>query len=80
MTNRIIANNRLEEIKLCENCWYYAHGPATDKTPDDPESENRNPYCEFLNDFSPVKPTDTCENWKSKKLELISVIKTLYGL
>lgn len=80
MINRITANKRMEEIKICKNCWYYAYDPATDKTPDDPESANRNPHCELRNDFPFVKPADTCENWKSKNLKLISVIKTLYGL
>jgi len=68
------------EIKICKNCWYYAHDPATDKILDDPESANKNHYCEFLNDFPSVRPADKCQNWKSKKLKLVSVIKALYGL
>jgi hypothetical protein len=80
MIKKIIANKRMEEIKICKNCWYYAHDPATDKILDDPESANKNHYCEFLNDLPSVNADDACENWESKKLKLISAIKSLYGL
>jgi hypothetical protein len=53
--------------------------PTTNKILDDPESVKKIPHCEFYNDFPSVKSDDTCKNWESKKLKLISVIKTLYG-
>jgi hypothetical protein len=69
------------ENKICHNCWYYTPDPvATNKIFDDPESVKKIPLCEFYNDFTSVKSDDTCENWESQKLKLISVIKTLYGL
>jgi len=37
------------------------------------------PYCELDEGFPDVSPDDTCKNWKSKRLELISVTKTLFG-
>ena len=36
-------------------------------------------YCEIYDEALAVKPGDTCKNWKSKKLELISVTKPLFG-
>jgi len=49
-------------------------------TLNDLESAKKNPHCEFYNDYHPVKSDDTCENWESKKLKLIGVVRTLYGL
>ena len=54
MIKKIIANKRMEEIRICKNCWYYAHDPVTDKILDDPESANKNHYCEFLKDIDHV--------------------------
>jgi hypothetical protein len=68
------------ESKICYDCWYYVSDPTNNKTLDDPESAKTIPYCEFYNDFKPVKSDDACEHWESKKLKLIGVIKTLYGL
>lgn len=80
MTNNAIANNKIMESKICYDCWYYVPVPITNKILDDPESLKKFPHCEFNDDFSSVKPDDTCEKWESKKLRLISVVKTLYGL
>jgi hypothetical protein len=66
--------------KICQNCWYYADIPATNSFLYDPAPLKDSPYCEFNDDFSVVNPDNTCENWKCKKENLISVIKTLYGL
>jgi hypothetical protein len=68
------------ENKICQNCWYYAPAPVTDKFFKDPESLEYSPYCEFNNEFSAITPDNICENWESKKLKLISVIKALYGV
>ena len=54
MIKKIIANKRMEEIRICKNCWYYAHDPVTDKILDDPESLNKNHYCEFLRNIHHV--------------------------
>lgn len=80
MTNNAIENNRMVERKICYYCWYYAPDPTTNKILDDSKSVKEFPYCEFFKDFQPVKSDDTCKNWESKKLKLISVIKSLYGL
>ena len=69
------------ENKICHNCWYYTPDTAVAiKNFGDSESAKKIPHCEFYNDFPSVKSDETCENWESKKLKLISVIKTLYGL
>jgi len=68
------------KIKICYDCWYYVPDPTTNKIRDDSKSVKKFPHCEFYKDFHSVKPDDTCENWESKKLKLISVIRTLYGL
>ena len=65
--------------EVCYNCWNYVPDPTTNKILDDRESVKKIPHCEFYNDFPSVKSDDTCKNWESKKLKLISVIKTLYG-
>jgi len=65
--------------KTCHNCWYCIPDSTTVKIYDGSESGENFPYCEFYSDFPPVKQDHTCENWESKKLKLISVIKTLYG-
>jgi hypothetical protein len=66
--------------KICYDCWYYVPDPTTNKIIDDSESVKKIPYCEFYNEFPSVKSDETCENWESKKLKLISIIKTLYDL
>jgi len=68
------------ENKICQNCWYYAPARITNKFLEDHVSLEYLPYCEFHNEFPAIKPDKTCENWESKKLKLISVIKTLYGV
>jgi hypothetical protein len=80
MTNNAIENNRMVERKICYYCWYYVPDPTTNKILDGSESVKEYPHCELFKDFHPVKFDDTCENWESKKLKLISVIKALYGL
>lgn len=67
-------------MKICKNCWYYMPSLSTSDILDDPKSSKKLPFCEFDNDVSSVNPDDTCENWESKKLELIKVIKTIYSL
>jgi hypothetical protein len=66
--------------KICHNCWNYAPAPDTKRFLEDHVSFECSPYCDFYKDFRSVKPDDTCENWESKMLKLISVVKTLYGL
>lgn len=68
------------ENKICQNCWYYAPSPVTEKFFEDHRSFEYSPYCEFNNEFPVITPGDTCENWESKKLRLISVIRSLYGV
>ncbi len=68
------------DSKICYNCWHYAPEPLANKILDNSESVKKFPHCELYNDFPSVKPDDTCENWESKKLKLISVIKALYEL
>jgi len=68
------------ENKICKNCWYYAPAPITNKFLEDHVSLEYSPYCEFHNEFPAITPDNTCENWESKKLKLISAIKTLYGV
>ena len=80
MISKIMANNRTVERKICYDCWYYVSGPTPNKIFDDPEYRKKFSHCEFNNDFPSVKPDDMCENWESKRLKLISVIKSLYGL
>jgi hypothetical protein len=80
MTNIAIENNRMVESKICYYCWYYVPDPTTNKILDDSKSVKKFPHCEFFKDFNPVKFDDTCEKWESKKLKLISVIRSLYGL
>jgi len=68
------------ENKICQNCWYYAPAPVKDNFFEDHVLLEYSPCCEFNNEFPPITPHNTCENWESKKLKLISVIKTLYGV
>jgi len=68
------------ENKICQNCWYYANAPNTNKFLENHVRLEYYPYCEFHNELSAVTPHNTCENWESKKLKLISVIKILYGV
>jgi hypothetical protein len=80
MTGGIMSNIGRIEIKICRDCWYYKPAPAKNKILENPESANKFPCCDFYNNFSSVKPDDTCENWESNKLRLINVIKVLYGV
>ena len=68
------------ESKTCHDCWYYVSDPTTTKIFDDPESVKKFPHCEFYEDSPSVTPDETCENWESKRLKLIGIIKTLYDL
>ncbi len=68
------------ENKICHNCWHYTPAPITNKFLEDHVSLECSPYCEFHNEFPITTPDNTCENWESKKLKLIRVIKTLYGV
>jgi hypothetical protein len=68
------------ENKICHNCWYYAPAPINNKFLENHASPKCLPYCEFHTKFPITTPDNTCENWKSKKLKLISVIKILYGV
>lgn len=63
------------ENKICENCWYYAPVPTTNKFLDDSVSLEDFPCCEFFEDFPVVKPNDTCENWKSHKDNLLRIVR-----
>ena len=68
------------ENKICQNCWYYAPAPITDKFIENHVSLEYSPYCEFDNEFPSITPNNTCENWESKELKLLNVIKSLYGV
>lgn len=68
------------ENKICQNCWYYAPAPITNKLLEAQAPFDYSPYCEFHNEYPAIQPDDTCNNWESKKLKLISVIKNLYGV
>ena len=67
------------EDKICKNCWYYTPAPITKEDLDGPVSLEDFHYCEIYDEFPVVKPEDTCKNWKSKRLDLISATKTLFG-
>jgi len=67
------------ENKICENCWHYTPAPITKEDIDNSVSPEDLPYCELYEGFPVVKPDNTCKNWKSKELELISVTKPLFG-
>jgi hypothetical protein len=67
------------ENKICQNCWYYAPAPITNKFLEDHVPLEYYPYCELHNELSAITSYNTCENWESKKLKLINVIKILYG-
>jgi hypothetical protein len=68
------------ENKICKNCWYYAPAPITNKLLEDHVPHEYYPYCELHNELSAVRSDKTCEDWESKKLKLINVIKILYGV
>ena len=68
------------ENKICQNCWYYAPAPIIDKTIEKHVPLKYSPYCEFDNELPTITPNNTCENWESKELKLINVIKSLYGV
>ena len=68
------------ESKICYSCWYYIPDAANNNILDGSEPAKIIPYCQFYNDHHSVKPDDSCENWESKKLRVISAIKGLYGL
>lgn len=80
MTNNAIASNRMAKIKMCKDGWHYKPVPTPNAIPAHPEPTNKSACCDFYNDLNSVKPDDTCENWESNKLKLISIIKSLYGL
>jgi len=67
------------ENKICKTRWYYTPTSITKEDIDDSVSPEDLPYCELYRGFPVVKPDDTCKNWKSNKLELISVTKTMFG-
>jgi len=67
------------EDKICKNCWYYTPTLITKEDIDDSVSPEDFHYCEIYDEALVVKPGDTCKNWKSKRLELISVTKPLFG-
>ena len=68
------------ENKICQNCWNYAPAPIENKFLEDRVPSESFPYCEIQKELSTITPNHTCENWESKKLKLISVIKILYGV
>ena len=68
------------ETKICQNCWYFAPAPLTKKFLEGHLPLESSPYCEFHNELPVITPDNTCEKWESKKLKLISAIKTLYGV
>jgi hypothetical protein len=68
------------ENKICQNCWYYAPTPIANKFIEDHVPLEYYPYCEFHNELTSITSDNTCENWESKKLKLINVIKNLYGV
>jgi len=68
------------ENKICHNCWYYASARINNKFLEDHVSLEYSPYCEFHTENPAIKPYNTCENWESKKMKLISVVKNLYGV
>ena len=68
------------ENKICQNCWYYAPARITNMFLEDHVPLEYSPYCEFHNELPSTTHYSTCENWESKKLKLIGVIKTLYGV
>jgi len=51
--------------KICETCHYYIPVPISNKFLNDSESMDDYPSCEFYDDFSKVKPNDSCSNWKN---------------
>ena len=67
------------EDKICKNCWYCTPAPIMKEDLDYSVSPEDFPYCELDEGFPDVSPYDTCKNWKSKRLELISVTKPLFG-
>jgi len=74
------AGKRIVEKKTCNNCWYFSPAPATQKSYKASGSIEGSHCCEFHDDFFAVSPDNTCNNWKSNKESLISVIKVLYGI
>lgn len=67
------------EKKICHNCWYYTPASVTNRFFEDHVLLECSPYCDFYKDFRNVKPDDTCDNWESKILKLIHVVKILYS-
>jgi hypothetical protein len=66
--------------KICQNCWYYAPAPVNNKFLEDNVPHECYPYCELNHELSAITSGKTCEDWESKKLKLINVIKILYGV
>ena len=67
------------ENKVCHNCWNYTPARITNRFHEDHVSLKCSSYCDFHKDSRSVRPEDTCENWESKMLKLICVVKTLYS-
>jgi len=67
------------ENKICQNCWYYLPATIPKEFLEDHVSLECSSYCDFNKDFRSVKPDETCENWESKILKLIPVVKILYA-
>lgn len=67
------------EKMICHNCWNYITVSTTNRFLEDHVSLECSPYCDIYKDFRSVKPDDTCENWESKMLKLIPVVKILYA-
>lgn len=67
------------ENKICQNCWNYIPAPVNNRLLEDPVSLGCSPCCDFNKDLQSVKPDDTCENWESKMLKLMPVVKFLYS-
>jgi len=67
------------EDKICKNCWHYTPAPITKEDLDDSVLLEDFHFCEIYHELPVVKPYDTCKIWKSKRLNLISATKTLFG-
>ncbi len=67
------------EDKICKNFWYYTPSLIAKEDLDDSVSLEDFPYCKLYKEFPFVTPDVTCKNWKSKRIELIRVTKTLFG-
>jgi len=77
----LIFLKKIVENKICKTCYYYIPVPITNKFLDDSESMDDYPFCRFYDDlhddFSKVKPNDSCSNWKSNIEESKRFIREL---